>query len=72
MSPKQIAQSCLEGNTVTLRIRKLRGYTHGFTSVSFTPLDGKNGSAHIQHRLKCFRFDEKPYDNPVWTIVPNQ
>ncbi len=71
MTPKQIVAECLKGSTVSLRIRRLRGYVHGFTSITFTPLDGEHGIPHIAHRLKCFRFDEKPYDNPTWTVVEN-
>jgi len=46
----------------------LRGYLHGDASLVFTPHDVKIGEINIAHKLKCFRFDEKPYDNARWTV----
>lgn len=51
MTPKQIDKAIAEGKTVTLRIRHaLRGYTHGYQSITFKP-----GDKNTAHRLKCFR-----------------
>ena len=56
------------GKSVTYTIRRLRGYLHGDASLVFQPHDYFLGANNIQHRLKCFRFDEKPYDNPRWNV----
>lgn len=69
MSPKQILKALQEGKTVTLTVRRLRGYLHGDASFVFKPEDACIGIINIKHKLKCFRFDEKPYDNVRWAVA---
>jgi len=66
MQAKSILKHLIEGKTVTYTIRRLRGYLHGDASLVFRPEDAKIGEINIAHKLKCFRFDEKPYDQPRW------
>lgn len=68
MQPKTIMKRLAEGKTVTYTIRRLRGYLHGDASLVFMPRDMVIGESNIAHRLKCFRFDEKPYDLARWSI----
>jgi hypothetical protein len=68
MRPKRILQTLEEGNTVTCTVRRLRGCLHGDASLVFRPQDRVIGLNNIAHRLQCFRFDEKPYDKPRWTV----
>ena len=67
MSNKQILAALAQGLTVCYRVRILRGYTHGYRTLIFKPTEtGANNPENIKHRLKCFRADEKPYDNAAW------
>lgn len=66
MQPKTILKQLQSGNKVIYTIRRLRGYLHGDASLEFHPQDAKIGENNIAHRLKCFRNDEKPYDNARW------
>jgi hypothetical protein len=68
MRPATILKHLLDGKTVTYTIRRLRGYLHGDASFVFKPADAKIGVNNIEHKLKCFRFDEKPYDKPRWSV----
>lgn len=67
MTPKKILAALLAGQTVTYTVRRLRGYLHGDASLVFAPQDASIGTTNIAHKLKCFRFDEKPYDNSRWS-----
>lgn len=69
MRPASIMKELALGKTVTYTIRRLRGYLWGDASLVFTPKDIVIGEHNVAHKLKCFRFDEKPYDNPRWTSV---
>jgi hypothetical protein len=69
MKPKTILKNLLAGQQVTYTIRRLRGYLHGDASLVFKPADAKIGENNIAHRLQCFRYDEKPYDNPRWAVT---
>ena len=69
MQPKTILKHLEAGKTVTYTIRRLRGFTTGDASFVLRPQDKVIGLINIAHRLKCFRFDEKPYDNPRWESV---
>ncbi len=69
MKPKQIMKALQSGKTVTYTIRRLRGYTTGDASFVMKPEDAIIGEINIAHKLKCFRFDEKPYDKPRWSVV---
>ena len=65
MQPKTIQKLINEGKTVTYTVRRLRGYLHGDASLVFY----KNNNLHnIERELRNFRFDEKPYDQPRWTV----
>lgn len=67
MTPKQITKALSAGRTVTYTVRRLRGFLSGPASIAFKPSDGQAGDLiNVTHRLKCFRFDEKPYDQPRW------
>lgn len=68
MSPKQILKALTEGKVVTYTVRRLRGYIHGDASFVFQPADKVIGTINIAHKLKCFRFDERPYDNARWAV----
>ena len=68
MRPKAILAALLAGKTVTYTVRRLRGYLHGDASFTFAPQDASIGESNIAHKLKCFRFDEKPYDQPRWDV----
>lgn len=68
MSPKQILKALADGKVVTYTVRRLRGYLHGDASFVLQPADVTIGVSNIGHKLKCFRFDEKPYDNPRWQV----
>lgn len=68
MRPKAILAALLAGKTVTYTVRRLRGYLHGDASFVLTPADAVIGENNIAHKLKCFRFDEKPYDNTRWAV----
>jgi hypothetical protein len=70
---KRIVRCLKEGNTVTYRVRILRGYLWGYRGIAFKPdewlpLGDTVAQINIDHRLKCFRFDERPYDKPEWTV----
>lgn len=69
MQPKTILKRLAEGKTVTYTIRRLRGYLHGDASLVFVPKDIAIGEINIAHRLKCFRNDEKPYDQSRWKVA---
>lgn len=66
MQAKTILAHLQAGRTVNYTVRRLRGYTHGDASLIFKPEDARIGENNIAHKLKCFRFDEKPYDKPRW------
>jgi len=68
MMPATILRHLQEGKTVTMTLRRLRGYIHGDASLVFKPEDAIIGEINIAHKLKCFRFDEKPYDNVRWAV----
>lgn len=68
MLPSTILNHLKNGKTVTYKICRLRGYLCGDSSLLFTPKDVMIGEINISHKLKCFRFDEKPYNNPRWII----
>ena len=68
MSPKQILKALTEGKIVTYTVRRLRGFTFGDASFVFRPVDKVIGTINIAHKLKCFRFDERPYDNARWAV----
>ena len=69
MTPNQIIAQLGQGKTVKYTVRRLRGYTHGDASIAFTPKDSSIGAINLAHMLKCFRFDEKPYDNPRYEVI---
>jgi hypothetical protein len=68
--PKTILAALLAGKTVTYTVRRLRGYLHGDISLVFKPADASIGEINIKHKLKCFRFDEKTYENSRWEVTP--
>lgn len=68
MKPKTILKHLAANKTVTYTVRRLRGYLFGDASLVLTPKDIAIGEINIAHKLKCFRFDEKPYDQPRWTV----
>lgn len=68
MKPATILKHLEAGETVKYTVRRLRGYLHGDASLVFRPADKRIGEINIAHRLKCFRFDEKPYDNTRWEV----
>lgn len=70
MKPKTILRHLQKGERVRYTIRRLRGYLHGDISLEFRPADAVIGENNIAHKLKCFRFDEKPYDTPRWEVLP--
>lgn len=69
MLPKTILKNLQAGKIVSYTILRLRGYVCGDASLVFYPEDAAIGLNNIEHKLKCFRFDEKPYDSPRWTVI---
>lgn len=76
MRPKKIVSLMDEGKIVIYRVRRLRGYLQGWAVLVFAgfemltdrPVITSRSVVDIQHKLDCFRFDEKPYDSPVWHV----
>jgi hypothetical protein len=68
MTPRQILKALEAGQTVTYIVRRRRGVISGDAAFVFKPEDASIGVINIAHKLKCFRFDEKPYDQPRWIV----
>ena len=68
MHIKTIIENLKLGKTVTYRIRRLRGYLWGNAELVFQPSDLAVGESNLSDRLRNFRFDEKPYDQPKWEV----
>lgn len=68
MRPTTIMKHLEDGKVVVYTILRYRGYTSGDASLMFRPQDKAIGVNNIEHRLKCFRFDEKPYGKPRWEV----
>ena len=69
MTPKIILDRLEQGQTVTYTVRRLRGYLHGDNHLVFQLKDKVIGLDNITKRLRNFSFDEKPYDQPLWTTT---
>lgn len=68
MYAKTILKNIQAGKTVEYKIRRLRGYLWGYTSLFFKPEDAHIGVNNIEYLLTNFRRDEMPYDKPVWIV----
>lgn len=69
MTPRAISNAITNGQVVRYSITILRGYLHGTRTLEFKPSMQRLPVDEIKRRLLNFRHDERPYENPQWTVT---